>query len=402
MIVCFGLQGKSVMNKRYFIFLLSFLFSILSDSLYVVATMSIIYKKTNSVLLSSLSIVVAMVGYSLGCLLINKVISSLLPKSIFTYNRCIRIFLLLILLLSSSYNISIILLLIIVFLIPIFTGMDSVLEYAILPKFGEDYTKLNSLMSLTRNIGEMSSWAIGGILVALLGENITFIISMLLLILSVILIQYIYLPNIKSTKSAQDKKKLDKKSFSIILHNKINKRVFAMDFFDLLTTGLWSSAVLLEIIIIKYNSDRITWGISYALYLLGGIIAGIIIYKWSYYFEKISSSVLIISSIIYIIIISILMSTDSIIMLFILLFILGFPEQGKEVTQVSLLQNNNNEDEMIRVFSTYNIFQTVLFSVSTVLIGYLVDEFSINFAFIFCLLLSSITLLVAFSFKLVR
>lgn len=96
------------------------------------------------------------------------------------------------------------------------------------------------------------------------------------------------------------------------------------------------------------------------------------------------------------------MSTDSIIMLFILLFILGFPEQGKEVTQVSLLQNNNNEDEMIRVFSTYNIFQTVLFSVSTVLIGYLVDAFSINFAFIFCLLLSSITLLVAFSFKLVR
>ncbi|MGW6084428.1 MFS transporter, partial [Bacillus subtilis] len=350
------------MKNNFLKFILSFNFSTLSDTLYIVVATTYIYFLTDSLTLASLPVVLAMIAFSGGSFFVGWFLSLTSNlKKLYLISSIIKLVLLLMFFIVLYIN-NLSLYFLVITLIPFTSGINQSLNYSIIPIVEDDNVKGNSTLTITRNLINLIAWSSGGMLVSLLNYNYVTIISIILLLLSIIIFSTLdknklYLANYQPKKQ----KKNSKSILKLILKNKKLKMLFISEVFFLLGGGIWTSSFILAYVINVLHRNEVWWGYLTATFLCGSIIGGLVVLRLNNFLKKRLLFSLLIASIFYSVVVLGYILNSSFFIAALLFLLFGVPTNLKEVAQVTIIQNNaGNTENKVKLFSLYNVMDSVI------------------------------------------
>ncbi|CAM4127470.1 MFS transporter [Bacillus subtilis] len=384
------------MKNNFLKFILSFSFSTLSDTLYIVVATTYIYFLTDSLTLASLPVVLAMIAFSGGSFFVGWFLSLTSNlKKLYLISSIIKLVLLLMFFIVLYIN-NLSLYFLVITLIPFTSGINQSLNYSIIPIVEDDNVKGNSTLTITRNLINLIAWSSGGMLVSLLNYNYVTIISIILLLLSIIIFSTLdknklYLANYQPKKQ----KKNSKSILKLILKNKKLKMLFISEVFFLLGGGIWTSSFILAYVINVLHRNEVWWGYLTATFLCGSIIGGLVVLRLNNFLKKRLLFSLLIASIFYSVVVLGYILNSSFFIAALLFLLFGVPTNLKEVAQVTIIQNNaGNTENKVKLFSLYNVMDSVIHAGSIVILGRIADLYGIVSSFGLSFVLCSVGLLI--------
>src|SRR5699024_748982 len=129
------------------------------------------------------------------------------------------------------------------------------------------------------------------------------------------------------------------------------------------------------------------WGYLNSIRIVGSLIGGIVIYKIAVNMQGNYVQFLLFATATTAIL-SIMFGFNTVpILALIFVFMLGFPEQMEVVIQTTMTQERVKENLLAKVYTAQNVIYYLVFSISFLCIGWLVDFFYSQILFIFASLL---------------
>ncbi|MGP4080691.1 MFS transporter [Pseudalkalibacillus sp. R45] len=384
------------MSRDYKKFIVAYFFSTIADVLYIVVSTTFIYFLTDSLTLASIPIVLAMIAYSLGSLLTNKVIL-LYPniKALYLISTIIILVLTLLFLLNLIFlTDSLVFYYCLVFLIPIFRGVNAALNFPIIPLIEKNEVKGNSILAVVRNLVNLIGWGIGGALVSWIGEVKVMVIVIFLILCSVISFSIINsnILNKENNPDGEDPVKLKKISdiftpLTNIFKNKTLRMVFTSEFFFLLGGGIWTGTILLAYVIEVLEKNETWWGYLVATYMVGATIGGFIVLRVNKFVKKHLVSLMFASGIVFCAVTVLFTINHTFFLAATLFLIFGIPANLKEVSQVSIMQNEGvgSTSKRVEIFSVYNVMDSLIHGLSIMILSNIADFFSVQHSFLVAL-----------------
>lgn len=389
-------------NKNFLFLLFGQSTANIGDTLYIISIISAVFNLTHSVVASSLVptvITCAMVIASLiSPLLANKVklnhilVSTQLIKTVFLVGLLFYIK-------NGFVKQNIFGLFVIISIIAFSDGFAQPVSQSILPHYATDNAliRANSILNSSFQILGISGWAGGSILLAWLSAPSILALSVLLAILSVILLSKLQSVDI-------DKKISDKSiwhnllsGWKIIYEVPLLKLTATISILDTMANSVWISSVILAFVQKTLNSSQYWWGYINAAYMFGGVVGGLLCYKLSQRISGNPFSVMFIGSTV-VAIVTLIVSINS--NMWILLCLSGFVGvfgELKDIPQTSLIQSRTEKKFLPNIFSSMTVLYTGTFSITSILVSALAEQFGVRIAFVMSsmlLLLISILLFV--------
>lgn len=391
-------------SPNYKKFIISYLLATIADVLYIVVSTTFIYFLTESLTLASLPVVLAMISFSIGSILTNKIVL-LYPniKSLYLISRVVILILMIFFLFNLMlFSSSLVLYYILVFLIPIFRGINVSLDFPIIPLIERNEVKGNSILAITRNTVNLIGWGIGGALVSWIGGSNVVVIIIGLILLSIIPFMLINgtALNIENETSNVIKKSKQIinifKPFVNIFSNKTVKIVFISEFFFLLGGGIWTSSILLAYVIEILGKSETWWGYLLSLYMFGAIIGGILVLKVNKLVKNYLLLSILLSGFMYCVVTLTFAFNNFFWLAGMIFMIFGIPENLKEVAQASIIQKAGvgSTNKRVELFSLYNVMDSLVHGLSIVLLSNIADLFGVQNAFLLALVFNSVATLI--------
>jgi len=376
------------------------------DVLYIIAIITVLYNQYNSAfLLSLLPFVITISKFACG--LVSPLILDKYELKRLLLNSQLAKVLLFILLCFILFQPEVTLWLVIglVALISIADGIQQPVSYALIPSIVEEknLVKANSMLSISFHTSDLITWSIGAVIVSVLSYKYSMIITLSLYIVSVISIFFI-------TKNAFERDECEEnqhleirqslyEGWNLIFNNPILKRFLLMDALKGIAYTVWVAAILYVFVEQNLKVGEEWWGYLNTSRILGTILAGYLVLKISKKIDRNLISLLFITSL-SIATLTLIFGLNSIPYLaLILVFLLGFPEQVDDIVQNTFTQKYVKEVQLAKVYTTQSIVYYLVFALSVLLAGFLVDHFNIRVVFILASFALFINVAVAWNIK---
>lgn len=274
-------------------------------------------------------------------------------------------------------------------LVPIFIEKDSLV-------------KANSFLAIIDQTIRLGGWAVGGVLVAFIGDkNVIWLTLILYAIASIMMFliknvdnEFINDKN-QSHTSIGDKLK---EGWLTIWHTSSLRIISIVEFLESIANVVWVAAIMYVYVDQILQTNEQWWGYINASFFAGLMIGGSISLKWSYLINNFVSTVIIVGAFgasITTLMFS-LVSTPWISLIIALLF--GILNQIKDVAQQTSVQKSVIHRLLPKVYSAKDTIITATFGLSSLLLGNLTDIVGVKFVF----LLSAIILLISAIFVLLN
>lgn len=274
-------------------------------------------------------------------------------------------------------------------LVPIFIEKDSLV-------------KANSFLAIIDQTIRLGGWAVGGVLVAFIGDkNVIWLTLILYAIASIMMFliknvdnEFINDKN-QSHTSIGDKLK---EGWLTIWHTPSLRIISIVEFLESIANVVWVAAIMYVYVDQILQTNEQWWGYINASFFAGLMIGGSISLKWSYLINNFVSTVIIVGAFgasITTLMFS-LVSTPWISLIIALLF--GILNQIKDVAQQTSVQKSVIHRLLPKVYSAKDTIITATFGLSSLLLGNLTDIVGVKFVF----LLSAIILLISAIFVLLN
>ena len=366
------------MSKSFLKLLLSQLFANLADIFLRVSLIANIYIITKSVIATSMVPILIGLSAFVASLLVPLVTKKLALNRILSFTQCGKTFLLAILLvmLFKAQFVPALEMYIFVVAISILDGFASPVSYAMIPRYATNLGKANAALSMSGEGVQLIGWGLGGLLYASVGLFSTMLIVLFLYLLSTSVM--LFLPQAK-IEQLEAETNLDTlvKGWKLVAKNPKLKLFVQEDF----SNTIWVSSVILVFVTDMLKQTESYWGYSNTAYSLGIILGGIIVYKLSGKFlahkwKSILFSLLAMATITA----SILFLSNTQTFL-IFSSLIGFFSQLKEVPESVFLQETVDENQLVHVYSVFEVISTLAFSVFVFLMSSITESFGITTSF---------------------
>jgi Major Facilitator Superfamily. len=381
----------------------------IGDTLYIISVISAIYNLTHSVIASSLVptvITCAMVIASFMSPLFNNkfklnyiLVSTQLIKSFFLAGLLFYIK-------NGVVKQNIFGLFVIISIIAFSDGFAQPVSQSILPHYvaDNDLVKSNSILNTSFQILGIGGWAGGSILLAWLSVPSILVLSLALASVSVILLLKLQSVSIDQQASGNNS----------IWHNLLRgwrtiytvpllKLTAVISILDTFANSVWISSIILAFVEKTLNASQYWWGYINAAYMFGGVLGGILCYRLSQRIAKNPFSVMITGTTIVALVTFIVSINSNMWILLCLSGLVGIFGELKDIPQTSLIQSRTENKLLPNVFSSLTVLYTGTFSMASIFVSALSEQFGVRFVFIISsFLLIMVSVLLFFNKRLIN
>ena len=382
------------MSKSFLKLLISQLFANLADIFLRVSLIANIYVITKSVIATSMVPILIGLSAFVASLLVPLVTKKLALNRVLSFTQCGKTFLLAILLvmLIKAQFVPALGMYIFVVAISILDGFASPVSYAMIPRYATNLGKANAALSMSGEGVQLIGWGLGGLLYTSLGLFPTLLIVLLLYLLSTFVM--LFLPQAK-IEQLEAETNIDTlvKGWKLVAKNPKLKLFVQANLLEDFSNTIWVSSVILVFVTEVLKQTESYWGYSNTAYSLGIILGGIIVYKlsekflvhkWKSILFPLLAMATITASILF-------FSNTQTFLIFSSL--IGFFSQLKEVPESVFLQETVDENQLVHVYSVFEVISTLAFSVFVFLMSSITESFEITTSFwlsTICILLEAV------------
>lgn len=396
-------------NKNFLFLLFGQSAANIGDTLYIISVISAIYNLTHSVIASSLVptvITCAMVIASfMSPLFTNKLklnhilVSTQLIKAVFLAGLLFYIK-------NGFVKQNIFGLFVIISIIAFSDGFAQPVSQSILPHYAadNDLVKSNSILNTSFQILGIGGWAGGSILLAWLSVPSILVLSLALASLSVILLLQLQSVRIDQQTSGNNS----------IWHNLLRgwrtidtvpllKLTAVISIIDTFANSVWISSIILAFVQKTLNASQYWWGYINAAYMFGGVLGGILCYRLSQRIAKNPFSVMITGTTIVALVTFVVSINSNMWILLCLSGLVGIFGELKDIPQTALIQSRTDNKLLPNVFSSLTVLYTGTFSMASIFVSALSEQFGVRFVFVISsFLLVIVSVLLFFNKRLIN
>ncbi|MFF2450646.1 MFS transporter [Neobacillus sp. NPDC058068] len=361
------------------------MFANLGDILFIVCLIKLIFDATGSVTYMSLVPFFNTISALISGLLAPLVINKYRLKSILFYSQSGKTILLLLLTISAAAikTGGLFWVYLFICLISFLDGWASPARNALVPSLVEEgkLVKTNSLLSISDQIVQLIAWPIGSILLVSLGAD-----NILWLTFSLYFISTALMGLIEQTvhiQANEDQTRLDalKEGWGIIWKSKQLRTISYMNFLETFANGVWIAAILFVYVTEALNKGENWWGFINGSFFAGMLFAGLLIYRFSHLVER-NLGKTILWSTFSLIAITLMFGMTSIpwFALFVS-FLFGLPQMARDVAETTIIQKSAREQLLAKVYSARGTMIFAAFGISSLVMGWITDEFGVRMTF---------------------
>lgn len=387
-------------SKDYFHLFYSQLFANTGDVLTVVGLISVVYSITSKTTAASMIPIIFTSGLFVSSFISNYIYQYFTQKQVLWIFQGLKLVSLSIIASLLIFEESPIFIFILLFINALFDGFTNPIKNAMIPfiEKKEYITSANALMNMMSSIVQLSTWALGGFLMSLIGAKYLFLFALVLEILS-----YFFIIQLSERHIYNNEKENILNSFKTVLrHNYFNKLSLYLNLstiFESVATSIWVAAIILTYTRTFLHVDDFWFGLINAAFFSGTIIAGLWINGKDQFFTKISYPVIIYIPLILAFINVSFILHKSVLLALLISLLMGIFEDSRYISLNSVVQREVPKEILTSTYILNNLLSSVFFSLGTLGISLVVDNQGVMWAYVISGVAYVLTFILGLYFK---
>jgi MFS family permease len=374
----------------------------MGDILYIVALISLVHTVTGSpVFLTAVPLVITFsrfISSVMAPLLLNR--SQM--KSLIAYSQLAKTLLLILFLVFVLYSLgNVWIYLAAASVISFLDGWALPARNAYIPFIvkREELMGANGFLSTVDQTIQFSTWALGGLLLALLNESLLFVLVILLFLASTLYM--LKLPVIPVTTIQQKKYwwKQFGEGWSEVRSSKRLRNIFFIYGLESAAGAVWIAAVLYLYVDLVLQRSEAWWGFINSSFFIGLVIASFLVFKLHSSFSQRRHNWLPVCMIMTSLVTLIFAWNQAAMFALLLSLIFGAFDQIKTIILQTYLQESTPHEEIGKVYAAQGALTTLLFGLSSLGVGVLLEITSVQIIFTISAILLLLTLIPIFSLR---
>lgn len=371
------------MSKSFLKLLLSQLFANLADIFLRVSLIANIYVITKSVIATSMVPILIGLSAFVASLLVPLVTKTIpLNRVLFlTQGGKTVLVAILVALFTKFQFVPAVGIYVFVIAISILDGFASPVSYAMIPRYATNLGKANAALSMSGEGIQLIGWGLGGLLYASVGLFSTMLLVLFLYLLSTFVMLFLPQAKIEQLEAAETNLDTLVKGWSLVAKNPLLRLLVQANLLESFSNTIWVSSVILVFVTEVLQQTESYWGYSNTAFSLGIILGGMIVFnysekflahKWKSIFFPLIAIATITASILF-------FSNTQTFLIFSSL--IGFFSQLKEVPESVFLQKTVDKNQLVHVYSVFEVISYLSFSVFVFLMSSITESFGITTSF---------------------
>lgn len=387
-------------SKDYFHLFYSQLFANTGDVLTVVGLISVVYSMTSKTSAASMIPIIFTSGLFVSSFISNYIYQYFTQKQVLWIFQGLKLVSLSIIASLLIFEESPIFIFILLFINALFDGFTNPIKNAMIPfiEKKEYITSANALMNMMSSMVQLSTWALGGFLMSLIGAKYLFLFALVLEILS-----YFFIIQLSERHIYNNEKENILNSFKTVLrHNYFNKLSLYLNLsiiFESVATSIWVAAIILTYTRTFLHVDDFWFGLINAAFFSGTIIAGLWINGKDQFFTKISYPVIIYIPLILAFINVSFILHKSVLLALLISLLMGIFEDSRYISLNSVVQREVPKEILTSTYILNNLLSSVFFSLGTLGISLVVDNQGVMWAYVISGVAYVLTFILGLYFK---
>lgn len=371
------------MSKSFLKLLLSQLFANLADIFLRVSLIANIYVITKSVMATSMVPILIGLSAFVASFLVPLVTKTIpLNRVLFlTQGGKTVLVAILVALFTKFQFVPAVGIYVFVIAISILDGFASPVSYAMIPRYATNLGKANAALSMSGEGIQLIGWGLGGLLYASVGLFSTMLLVLFLYLLSTFVMLFLPQAKIEQLEVAETNLDTLVKGWSLVAKNPLLRLLVQANLLESFSNTIWVSSVILVFVTEVLQQTESYWGYSNTAFSLGIILGGMIVFnysekflahKWKSIFFPLIAIATITGSILF-------FSNTQTFLIFSSL--IGFFSQLKEVPESVFLQKTVDKNQLVHVYSVFEVISYLSFSVFVFLMSSITESFGITTSF---------------------
>lgn len=387
-------------SKDYFHLFYSQLFANTGDVLTVVGLISVVYSMTSKTTAASMIPIIFTSGLFVSSFISNYIYQYFTQKQVLWIFQGLKLVSLSIIASLLMFERSPIFIFILLFINALFDGFTNPIKNAMIPfiEKKEYITSANALMNMMSSMVQLSTWALGGFLMSLIGAKYLFLFALVLEILS-----YFFIIQLSERHIYNSEKENILNSFKIVLrHNYSNKLSLYLNLstiFESVATSIWVAAIILTYTRTFLHVDDFWFGLINAAFFSGTIIAGLWMNDKDQFFTKISYPIIIYIPLILALINASFILHKSVLLALLMSLLMGIFEDSRYISLNSVVQREVPKEALTSTYILNNLLNSVFFSLGTLGISLVVDNQGVMWAYVISSVAYVLTFVLGLYFK---
>ncbi|MCI2859790.1 MFS transporter [Staphylococcus hominis] len=387
-------------SKDYFHLFYSQLFANTGDVLTVVGLISVVYSMTSKTTAASMIPIIFTSGLFVSSFISNYIYQYFTQKQVLWIFQGLKLVSLSIIASLLMFERSPIFIFILLFINALFDGFTNPIKNAMIPfiEKKEYITSANALMNMMSSMVQLSTWALGGFLMSLIGAKYLFLFALVLEILS-----YFFIIQLSERHIYNNEKENILNSFKTVLrHNYSNKLSLYLNLstiFESVATSIWVAAIILTYTRTFLHVDDFWFGLINAAFFSGTIIAGLWMNDKDQFFTKISYPIIIYIPLILAFINASFILHKSVLLALLISLLMGIFEDSRYISLNSVVQREVPKEALTSTYILNNLLNSVFFSLGTLGISVVVDNQGVMWAYVISSVAYVLTFVLGLYFK---
>lgn len=387
-------------SKDYFHLFYSQLFANTGDVLTVVGLISVVYSMTSKTTAASMIPIIFTSGLFVSSFISNYIYQYFTQKQVLWIFQGLKLVSLSIIASLLMFERSPIFIFILLFINALFDGFTNPIKNAMIPfiEKKEYITSANALMNMMSSMVQLSTWALGGFLMSLIGAKYLFLFALVLEILS-----YFFIIQLSERHIYNNEKENILNSFKTVLrHNYSNKLSLYLNLsiiFESVATSIWVAAIILTYTRTFLHVDDFWFGLINAAFFSGTIIAGLWMNDKDQFFTKISYPIIIYIPLILALINASFILHQSVLLALLISLLMGIFEDSRYISLNSVVQREVPKEALTSTYILNNLLNSVFFSLGTLGISLVVDNQGVMWAYVISSVAYVLTFVLGLYFK---
>ncbi|MGW9919493.1 MFS transporter [Staphylococcus hominis] len=387
-------------SKDYFHLFYSQLFANTGDLLTVVGLISVVYSMTSKTTAASMIPIIFTSGLFVSSFISNYIYQYFTQKQILWIFQGLKLVSLSIIASLLMFERSPIFIFILLFINALFDGFTNPIKNAMIPfiEKKEYITSANALMNMMSSMVQLSTWALGGFLMSLIGAKYLFLFALVLEILS-----YFFIIQLSERHIYNNEKENILNSFKTVLrHNYSNKLSLYLNLsiiFESVATSIWVAAIILTYTRTFLHVDDFWFGLINAAFFSGTIIAGLWMNDKDQFFTKISYPIIIYIPLILAFINASFILHQSVLLALLMSLLMGIFEDSRYISLNSVVQREVPKEALTSTYILNNLLSSIFFSLGTLGISLVVDNQGVMWAYVISGVAYVLTFILGLYFK---
>lgn len=387
-------------SKDYFHLFYSQLFANTGDVLTVVGLISVVYSMTSKTTAASMIPIIFTSGLFVSSFISNYIYQYFTQKQVLWIFQGLKLVSLSIIASLLMFERSPIFIFILLFINALFDGFTNPIKNAMIPfiEKKEYITSANALMNMMSSMVQLSTWALGGFLMSLIGAKYLFLFALVLEILS-----YFFIIQLSERHIYNNEKENILNSFKTVLrHNYSNKLSLYLNLsiiFESVATSIWVAAIILTYTRTFLHVDDFWFGLINAAFFSGTIIAGLWMNDKDQFFTKISYPIIIYIPLILAFINASFILHKSVLLALLISLLMGIFEDSRYISLNSVVQREVPKEALTSTYILNNLLSSIFFSLGTLGISLVVDNQGVMWAYVISSVAYVLTFVLGLYFK---